>query len=64
MKLDIYKLVNVSLHQAENICRKHGMQMRVINKDGKSLLVTQDYEESRINVSVKNNIVVMVEGLG
>jgi hypothetical protein len=38
--------------------------MRVIKKDGKHLMRTLDYEESRVNVETKDNVVVTVEGVG
>lgn len=64
MGIDFDKLINVSLRQAENMCRKHGMKMRVISRDGKELMRTLDYEESRINVGIKDNVIVKVEGVG
>lgn len=64
MGVDFEKLINVSLYQAESICRKHGMKMRVISRDGKQLMRTLDYEESRVNVDIKDNVVIKVEGVG
>jgi len=41
-----------------------GMVMRVVERDGEPLMVTEDYRTDRINVVVVDGVVVAIDGIG
>ncbi|MFZ8967612.1 MAG: hypothetical protein ACO20G_01085 [Ilumatobacteraceae bacterium] len=41
-----------------------GMVMRVVERDGEPLMVTEDYRTDRINVVVADGVVVAIDGIG
>jgi len=41
-----------------------GMAMRVVERDGEPLMVTEDYRTDRINVVVADGVVVAIDGIG
>ncbi len=57
-------ILNKSSEEAEIILNEFDMSLRVMEEDGESLFGTCDYDESRVNVAVTNNIVVEVFNVG
>lgn len=53
-------IIGRSVEEARYIVGLYGYLLRIVVADGRRLIVTQDYRESRINVSVRNNIVEAV----
>jgi hypothetical protein len=47
---------------ARALAERHGCVMRVIERDGMVLAVTEDYSESRINVRVRDDRVTAHDG--
>jgi hypothetical protein len=47
-----------------DMAREYGVEMRVVERDGEPLLVTEDYRTDRINVVVVDGTVVAIDGIG
>ena len=47
---------------ARSLAERHGCLLRVIERDGTALAVTEDYSTSRINVRVRNGRVTAHDG--
>lgn len=54
-------LIGKTLEEARSLT---SMQIRVMNRDGKSLMGTADFRTDRINVSIKENKIVTIRGIG
>ena len=56
--------VGLTWEEAKQQARDHGVPIRVVEKDGVLLPVTKDYVVNRVNVKLKDNVVVgaSVEG--
>lgn len=55
---------NMSVDEARKYLEDNGYTMRIINQDGKPLMVTTDYVENRVNVFTKNGKVFDIRDLG
>lgn len=53
-------LVGLSLVDARTVAEANGFALRVVSRDGKRGMVTQDYRTDRINVSVVDDKVTKV----
>ena len=51
-------LIGFSLQEVTEKLKLAGIQHRVASLDGQSHMLTMDYVPSRLNLTVKNNIVV------
>jgi hypothetical protein len=47
---------------ARSLAERHGCLLRVIERDGMALAVTEDYSTNRINVAVRNGRVTAHDG--
>jgi hypothetical protein len=57
-------LVGKSVAEADRICADNGLTLRVVREDEIEYGVTMDYKTDRVNIVVKNGIVVAVNGRG
>jgi hypothetical protein len=57
-------VVGHCLTDAQKLAERYGYQVRVVRQDGEDLAATADFSESRINVSVKGDIVIEVVSIG
>ena len=48
------------INEAEQIATQNGFTTRIVESDGKSLIVTMDLKPNRLNFRVKNNVVIDV----
>ena len=53
----LQQLVGLSEQQAAAQAAANGWPFRVAERDGEQLLLTQDYNEERVNVAVQNGVV-------
>lgn len=58
------EIIGKTLTEAKDYLEKNGMTLRVSVKDKKHLMVTCDARANRVNVSVENDIVVTITGIG
>lgn len=63
-RLHATELSGKRVSEARTTAARHGCVFRVVRRDGKDLVVTQDYRTDRINVAVEGDRVVGVEGIG
>lgn len=56
--------VGLPLAEFEEAAKRYGFTTRVARQDGVDLSVTMDYSDSRVNVAVKDDIVVEILSLG
>ena len=57
-------LVGLCLADAEAWAEANGFRVRIIERDGESLIVTADYSESRINVALADGMINRVTNIG
>lgn len=57
-------IVGLSSVEASKILQNEGYSLRIINKNGNSLIVTRDYKINRVNVRVDGNDITEVINLG
>jgi hypothetical protein len=57
------RLPGRGVDEAEALAREARCALRVVERDGRSLPVTEDFSESRINVRVRDGVVTEVAGL-
>lgn len=50
-------LLGLSEEKAKSVVESEGLQWRVVERDGISYPVTQDYSDSRINATIKDGVV-------
>lgn len=48
---------------ANEIAKKDGKTLRVVEKDGVKLVISLELMNNRINVAVENNIIVSIKGV-
>ena len=56
-------LIGLQLNEAERQTRDRALELRVIWRDGRGVSSTSDLQPRRINVAVRDNIVVRIDGL-
>jgi hypothetical protein len=61
---DSRKLEGRRVRRARRIAGRHDCTVRVTRRNGKDLVVTQDFSFSRINVAVRDRRVTRVFGVG
>ncbi len=61
--IDATKLVGKSLADTSAEAEAEGCAVRVVEKNGKPLAVTQDFRPDRINVATEDGKVVRIDGL-
>ena len=59
--LDRY--VGLTFAEARALARRTGRTVRVVERDGESLVVTEDFSTSRVNVAVRGDRVIRVAGV-
>lgn len=64
MALKVEKFLNKSIGDATKIAKFQNMKIRVICKDGVYLSVEDTWDDSRINVVIKNDKIIEIEGVG
>ena len=57
-------LVGLKEKKAKKLSNKAGWHIRVTERDGYPIVITRDYRTDRINVSVDQEIVTEVFGIG
>ena len=57
-------LTGVAEDEAAKVASEFGWTVRVVKRDGESLMVTEDYSTSRVNVAVEAGVVTSVESIG
>lgn len=57
-------LIGMTVEVAKNAVKSDGKYIRVVKKDGHYQEITAEYSSSRINVEVKNNIIVAITSIG
>lgn len=57
-------LVGLKEKKAKKLSNKAGWHLRVTIRDGYPIVITRDYRVDRINISVENEIVIEVFGIG
>lgn len=58
------KLINKSIAEARDYAEKIGMTIRVSKENGETLMGTCDYNTLRINVEIKNGIIIKILSIG
>ena len=58
------RLVGLKLPAAESTAKAGGCTVRVVRRDGKDLPATADFQASRIDVAVSDNVVRKILGVG
>jgi hypothetical protein len=54
--------IGKSLTEATEYAKSGGFEVRIVEKDGQSFMMTMDYKNNRINFRVKGDIVTDVFG--
>jgi hypothetical protein len=62
--LEVERLVGKRVKRARELADGHGCRLRVVKRDGKDLIVTQDYRTDRVNIVVRDRRVTRVKGVG
>lgn len=57
-------LVGRSFRDAQGAASKYGCTVRPVEVDGEPKAVTMDYSESRVNVWLKDDTVIKIQGIG
>jgi len=57
-------IVGLSVEEAAKKLNEYNYKMRVINRDNRHLMVTKEYDCSRCNVYVVDNVVIKISGFG
>jgi hypothetical protein len=52
------QLVGLNLHDANELATRSGCRLRVVERNGKGLIVTADLVTNRINIATDGDIVV------
>jgi hypothetical protein len=52
------QLVGLNLHEANELATRSGCRLRVVKRDGKTLIVTADLATNRINIETDGDVVV------
>lgn len=52
------ELIGKTFEEAVDLASSKGYYLRIVWKDGHPLIVTCDWDESRIDIYVKNNIII------
>lgn len=64
----VQAIVDGSLAVSEDVfadtAASYGLEVRVVERDGEAMMVTEDYREDRINVAVVDGNVVAITGIG
>ncbi len=64
----VQAIVDGSLAVSEEVfadaAATYGLEVRVVERDGEAMMVTEDYREDRINVAVVDGNVVAITGIG
>jgi hypothetical protein len=58
-----WKILGLDENEAESLIINNGFIFRVVARDGKSFLVTQDIRRNRVNVHILGSKVSFVEGI-
>ena len=61
---DPHNLIGLDVADAMPIAESYGYIIRVMEKDGQGLIGTCDYDDFRINVSVKDEKITSILGIG
>lgn len=61
---DDLPLADVPEQQAKKLLDGKGLKLRVVKRDGKQLIGTQDYDTKRVNVEVVGGVVKKILGRG
>jgi hypothetical protein len=57
-------LDNLKVSEASDVAKSRGCNLRVIRDGGNDMIVTADLDRTRVNVELKDGVVVRVFGLG
>jgi hypothetical protein len=60
--LDATALTGLGLPEAERRAERRGCSVRVVERDGESLVVTEDFRPDRVNLAVEDGEVVAIIG--
>ncbi len=52
------KIIGMTSEDAQNLASEKCIHLRIMKRDGKSLIGTRDLRMDRINLTVENNIIV------
>jgi hypothetical protein len=52
------QLVGLNLHDANELAKRSGCHLRLVQRDGKGLTVTADLDSRRIIIEIEGDIVV------
>lgn len=64
MNKDFKHIVGKTLKEAKELLSLEGMTIRAVSVDGKPCTVTRDARSNRLNVSVKKDKIVIINGIG
>ena len=62
--LDARELLGLTVRAAERRAKRGDCSVRIVRRDGRDLIRTDDIVASRINVEVESGFVVNIEGVG
>ncbi|MFA5024191.1 MAG: hypothetical protein WC523_04505 [Patescibacteria group bacterium] len=60
----IKKFKDLNINDAEEFAKMSDLTIRITKKDGLRLIVTRDYRINRVNVEVKDDVIIKVMGIG
>ncbi len=63
-RIDARVLVGRPVTAARDRAARGGCEMRVMTRDGRSLIGSANYRPDRVSVSVRSGVVVAVDGIG
>jgi hypothetical protein len=63
-RFDAREILSLSVAEAKAVAKKHGCVVRVVRRDGVDLVRTMDFSNARINVTVTQDRVLRIGGIG
>lgn len=61
---NLHNLIGMDAVEAHAYLKRFGKKLRVVQRNGQPLITTRDYVQNRVNVSIKDDLVDQVLGLG
>lgn len=61
---EINDIVGKKLEDAQEFAKTKSLTIRVVQKDGKHLIITSDYRSNRVNVAIFNNKIANIVSVG
>ncbi len=61
---DLNDIIGKKLEDAQEFAKTKSLTIRVVQKDGKHLIITSDYRSNRVNVAIFNNKIANIVSVG